>query len=221
MLLTAQYSKLETLTPQIDTTPADINAGQPPPTLFRDDIYPDGTTITIDGPAYSAGLSKRYVTPPAGLLQSFKTFTFSYQIRISETALIYSQVHENDFRVVDASGNVYPGDAQKNNYQGGMWQIPNGKGGWIDTGFKPGLFTPDVWNPVSVIFEVNWTAKTITFVSITDGVSTFAVPPAIATIPAAALNWPAGLLGFQNQEGLNALGGTYTRSTRNISISMQ
>ena len=33
--------------------------------------------------------------------------------------------------------------------------------------------------------------------------------------------WQPGLLGFQNQEGLNALGGTYTCSRRNIAIQGQ
>lgn len=220
MLFTANYAKLETLTPQIDTTPANINPGQLPPDLFRDDVYPGGTTITIEGPKYSAGLSKRYVTPPLGLLQNFTTFTFSYQIRPSETAAIYSQVHENDFRTSGTSGEVYVGDTQKNNEEGGVWMIPDGKGGWLNTTFKPGLFAPDVWTPVSVVYQIAW-GKSLTFVSITDGVSTFAVPPSIATIPANALDWQAGLLGFQNQEGLNALGATYTRSTRNIGILMQ
>ena len=219
-MFSACYSKLETIVPLIDTDPAHINPGQQPPALFRDDQFPGGTTITIDGPAYSAGLSKRYVIPPPGLLQSFTLFTFSYQIQPSELAALYSQVHENDFRMSGSSGEVYVGDAQKNNADGGLWMLPDGKGGWVPTTFKPGLFTPDVWTSVSVSFEIAW-GKSITFLSITDDGETFAVPAAIATIPAAALAWQPGLLGFQNQEGLNALGGIYTCSRRNLTISMQ
>ena len=218
MNFTAQYSNLETLTPQIDTNPANINPGQLPPDLFRDDLFPGGTTITIDGPKYSAGLSKRYVTPPAGLLQAFTRYTFSYQIRPSETAHLYSQIHENDFRMSGPDGNVYPADCQKNNQEGGVWMIPDGKGGWVNTSFNAGLWTPDVWTPVSQVYLIDWTKETVTFVSITDGTQTKAIA---ATIPAVALKWAPGLLGFQNQEGLNALGGSYTCSRRNISISMQ
>lgn len=221
MLFTATYSNLETIAPVLDTNPADINPGQQPPTLFRDDPYPGGSTITIEGPAYSAGLSKRYVTPPGGLLQTLSVFTFSYQIMPSETASMFAQVHENDFRVTDASGNVFLGDLQKNNQEDGMWQMPDGKGGWIDTGFKPGLFAADMWTPVSVIYRVNWAAKTTTYVSMMDGTQLFTFKAAIATVPAVALKWAPGLLGFQNQEGLNALGGCYSRSTRNIGIEAQ
>lgn len=221
MLFSASYANLETIAPTIDTIPAHINPGQQPPTLFRDDPYPGGSTITIDGPAYSAGLSKRYVTLPVGLLATLSVFTFNYQITPSETASLFSQVHENDFRVTDAAGNVFIGDLQKNNQEGGTWMMPDGKGGWIDTGFKPGLFTPEAWTPVSVIYRINWAAKTSTYVSIMDGTQLFTFPASIATVPAAALAWAPGLLGFQNQEGLNALGGCYTRSTRNIGIEGQ
>lgn len=218
-MFSACYTNLEEIAPDTDIDPAHINPGQKPPDEFRDDITPTCTTITIVGPDYSAGLSKRYVTPPAGLLQAFTKFTFSYQIRPSETASLFSQVHENDFRMSGPAGEVYVGDTQLDNISG-VWMLGDGKGGWVNTLFKPGLFPGDVWTPVSVVYEVAW-GKSLTFGPITVGTELYTPPAAIATIPAAALAWQPGLLGFQNQEGLNALGGTYTCSRRQITIQMQ
>jgi len=218
-MFSACYTNLEEIAPEIDIDPAHINPGNSPPDLFRDDQFPGGTTITIEGPKYSAGLSKRYVTPPPGLLQAFTKFTFSYQIRPSETASLFSQVHENDFRISGPSGEVYVGDTQLDNISG-VWMLGDGKGGWVNTLFKPGLFPGDVWTPVSVAYEIVW-GKSLTFGAIKVGTELYTPPDAIATIPAAALAWAPGLLGFQNQEGLNALGGTYTCSRRQITIQMQ
>jgi len=222
MKFSASYTNLETVSPAIDIDPSHINAGQSQPTLFRDDRYSGGTIITIAGPKYSAGLSKRYVTPPPGLLSAMSFYKFSYDILLSETASLYSQCNENDFRLVDVAGNLYIGDAQKNNFSSGMWQIGDGKGGWIDTGFKPGLFSAKNWTTVTVTYGVDLSAKTLTFLDINDGGQTFTFPSSIAVIKAAQNSgWQANLLGFQNQETMNALGGTYTRSTRNIAIQMQ
>ena len=220
MQFTANYANLETLTPILDTNPANINPGQSPPTLFRDDPWAGGTTITIDGPAYSAGLSKRYFTPPGGVLPACTRFTFSYQIKPGDTAPLYSQIHENDFRAVGPAGEVYVGDLQKNNQQGGVWMFGDGKGNWNALSFKPGLFPAGVWTLVTAIFQIVW-GKSLTLVSIADGAQSFAATGPVATTASAALAWQPGLVGFQNQEGLNALGGCYQRSTRNVGILMQ
>ena len=219
MLFAANYANLETLAPVLDTNPADINKGQLPPDLFRDDPWPGGTTITIEGPKYSAGLSKRYITPIAGLLQAASQFTFSYQIKPGDSAPMFSQVHENDFRASGPSGEVYVGDAQKNNQEGGIWMIGDGKGGWNALS-KTGLFTTMGFTTVIYVFRIVW-GKSLTWVSLTDGGVSVPIPAGLATVAAANLAWQPGLLGFQNQEGLNALGGCYQRSTRNIGIAMQ
>lgn len=216
-MLTAQYV-LDDVSPQIDIDPDHINPGHPPPDQFRDDPYPGGTIISIEGLEYTAGMSKRYVTPPAGLLQLFSTFTYSYWIKPSETAALYSQVHEDDLRIVGPDGKVYIGDAQKNNQEGGMWMVADGKGGWVDTGFKPGLFVGGVWTKVSRIYTLDWKAETLALTNITDGTQTKALN---AVLPAAPLNWTPGIMGVQNQEGLNALGGAYTCNRRAITIAMQ
>ena len=218
MLYTASYTNIETLFPGIDTNPANINPGQQEPTSFTDQPWNGGTTIAIDGSKYSAGLSKRVVPLPT----SISAFTFTYQIRPSQTAALYSQVHETDLIIVDPLGNRYNGSCQKNNEEGGMWQIVNAAGDWVDTGFKIGLFTPDVWTTVTVIFKANWQALTLSVTSISDGTLTQAIPSSLQNIPATQKSgWQPSILDVQIQDGLNALGGGYSRDMRNIGIEMQ
>ncbi len=108
---TASYTNLETIVPGIDIKPADVNPGLPPPTSFTDEPWAGGTTINVDGPPYSAGLSKRSVPLPPNVSQ----FTLTYQINPSETATLYAQVYETDLIIVDPNGNRYNGSCQMNN----------------------------------------------------------------------------------------------------------
>lgn len=217
MLYSASYVNIETITPGEDTNPVDINVGASSPTSFTDQQWNGGTTINISGPAYSAGLSKRTVTLPANVSQ----FTVQYQIRPSQTAALYSQVHETDLMIVDATGNRYNGSTQKNNQEGGMWQVANATGGWVDTGFKPGLFVPDTWSPVAVVYKANWTALTLSVVSIMDGNQVFSLPPTLLNIPATQKSgWQPSILDIQIQDCLNSSGGAYTRDMRDIAILM-
>jgi hypothetical protein len=224
MLFSASYANLETIVPGIDMNPADINPGGPEPTSatgFTDEPWSGGTTVSINGPQWFAGLSKRSVTPPTGLLQSISQITVTYDIRPSQTASLFAQLHETDLIIVDANGNRYNGSCQKNNEEGGMWQIVNAQGNWVDTGFKPGLFTPDVWTPVSVVYRVNWQALTLSVIGITDGTTPFLIPAALQNVPAVKNSgWQPNLLDIQIQDTL-IKAGSYTRDMKNIGISLQ
>lgn len=214
----ASYTTLEQLAPGIDTTPADINPGEPAPTSFTDEPWSGGTTINISGPAYSAGLSKRAVALPAGVSQ----FTLTYQVDPSPEAAAHSQVNETDLIIVDAAGNKYNGSCQINNEEGGMWQIATATGAWVDTGFKPGPWATDTWTLVSVVYRANWTGLTLSVVSISDAGQTFTVPAALQNVPAVQKSgWQPSLLDVQIQDGLNSAGGSYTRQMRDIDILMQ
>lgn len=212
----ASYTNLETIAPGIDTTPADINPGGPVPAYFNDETWNGGTSDTIAGVAYAAGLSKRAVTLPANVSQ----FTLSYQVRVSQTGAAYSQANETDLMIVDSNGTLYNGSTRLNNQEGGMWQITNSAGGWVDTGFKPGLFAADTWTSVVVVYQANWTAQTLSVLSITDG-STFTVPAALRQVETMANSgWQKAILDVQIQDTL-VKAGAYTRDMRNIGIAGQ
>jgi len=216
---TTSYFNIENTTSAIDINPANINVGEQPPTSFIDENWGGGITTTVVGPAYSAGLSKRVVALPANVHQ----FTFSYQIRPSQTATIYAQVYETDLMIVDASGNRFNGSCQINNYEGGMWQIANASGGWVDTGFKPGLLPPDVWTQVSVVYLVNWQKLTLSVVSIEQGSQVFSgIAPALQNIPATQKSgWQPSILDVQIQDGMDSEPGGFSRDMRNITIQGQ
>lgn len=216
---TAAYANLENAPAVVDTTPADINPGEQQPLSFTDEAWSGGITTSITGPAYSAGLSKRVVALPANVHQ----FTLTYQIRPSQAAALYAQVYERDLIIVDAAGNRYNGSCQINNYEGGMWQIANAAGGWVDTGFKPGLLPPDVWTQIAVVYQVNWQALTMSVVSIEDGGQPFSgfAPPLENVAATQKSGWQPSILDVQIQEGLDSEPGSYTVDMRNLDILMQ
>jgi hypothetical protein len=216
MSYSAQYTNLEAgpLTPVID--PAAINPGNPPPTYFAPQQWTGGMTNVLAGPAGSAGLTKFEVTLPP----NFSQFILSYDINPDFSATTLSLVHETDLIIVGIDGSWYNGSCQKNNAQGGMWQIPDASGNWQTTGFKPGLFPSGTWTSVKVKYTVNWTAKTISTVSIQDGATVFPILSAMQTTPAKqGMGWQPGILVGQIQDCLK-LAGTYSRSMRNVGIGM-
>jgi hypothetical protein len=219
MLITHSYANLETLVPGIDINPDDINPGGPPPDSFTDTPWPGGTTLNIDGPQWAAGLSKRSVTVLADVLASISRITFSFQIRPSQLAAVLSQAPENDLMITDQAANRYNGSLRKNNQKGGMWQIANAAGAWVDTGFDPGPFLPDVWTPASAVYQMVW-GKSISVLSITDGAETFTFPSPVAYAPTPNSKWAPNLLDVQLQEVLENAG-SFTRDTRNIGILLQ
>jgi hypothetical protein len=220
MLFTASYSNLETMVPGIDTNPDDINPGGPPPDSFSDTPWAGGTTMNIDGPQWAAGLSKRSVTVLGDLLASIGQVTMSCYIRPSQLARVLSQAHENDLMVTDglAKPNRYNGSIRKNNQEGGMWQVANSAGGWVDTGFKAGLFAADVWTAFSVVYEITWGVG-IRVASITDNGVLFSCSTAlVAAIPNSG--WAPNLLDWQSQDTLLAAG-AFTRDMKNVSLALQ
>lgn len=220
--LIQSYSKIETIVPGIDTNPADINPGGPTPLYFNDVFAGGVTTMTLVGERYAAGLSKRVVTLPEGVSR----FTFTYAIRPSQLAALYAQVYENDLMFVDSKSRRYNGSVRKNCVTG-EWEIVNVTGDWVPTGFKPAPFAPDVWTTVTIVFQINWTAFTLSVVSITDGTKSFTVTaPLPQNNPAITTDnppWQADIIDWQSQGTLNTnviVGAiaSYTQEMMNVCV---
>ncbi len=213
-------SSMEAMIPGIDTNPDNINPGGKVPQSFTDTPYNGGTSMNITGPQWSAGLSKRFVPIIPALLTSFSQITFSYQIRPSQLAFTLSQANENDLLVVDPAGNRYNGSMRKNNEHGGVWEIALDDKSWTPTTFKPGKFAADVWTQVSAVYHFDWAAKTIQFVSITEGsLPTFHFPQ--KPVPATpGTGWQASIVDWQSQETMLE-DGAFVRDMRTVSIVMQ
>jgi hypothetical protein len=145
--------------------------------------------------------------------------TFSYQIRPSQLAFTLSQANENDLMVVDPAGNRYNGSMRKNNQTGGVWEIALDDKSWTPTTFKPGKFAADVWTQVIAVYRFDWTAKTLQFVSMTDGGVLFHFPQ--KPVPATpGTGWQPSIIDWQSQETLFAAG-SFVRDMRNVQIVLQ
>lgn len=217
------FPNLETLTPSIDIDPTHINPGLPPPSSFIDQPWPGGTTISMVGPAYCAGLSKRSVPVLPGLLTGVRQITYSFEILISETGLLYCQVIEDDLRPVDDLGYLYPGDVQKNLAAGGMWDYsPDGYNRAPSQIVTP-PWEPDIWTPVEKVHEVDFTKHTIALMSIADDGKVYPNPNPVAVPAIPGLGWPGNFFYLQDQRGRNGAVGNlgFETSLRNISISIQ
>lgn len=215
MNFAAQYSNLEAI-PNGWTTASGPSINPVAPAAFNVEQWNGGLTTVIAGLPYSGALAKCPLPLPPGV----SNFTLSYQIRPDMDAEEFSQIHETDLILVDAAGSWYNGSCQKNNAEGGMWQVVNAAGSWVDTGFKPGLFAPMQWTPVSVVYKVNWGVG-ISMVSITDNGTTFQIPSTLQNLPLkTGMGWAPNEIVIQVQECLNGSAGAYTRDMTAINIAM-
>ena len=215
-MFTATYGNLETLPPAIDTNPSHINPGGNIPAWFSDTPWAGGTTIVIGSLlTWSAGLSKRFVTTPPGLLPAISKIAFSYQIRLSQDAARYSDGQENDLMITDSAANLYNGSCRK---LGGLWQVVNAAGAWVSTGFDPGPFAPDEWTAVTVNYLLNWATKTIAVLSIEDIGVLFTIPSPFAKASTPNSGWAPSIIDWQAQETVGAVPGAFSRDTRNVGV---
>jgi hypothetical protein len=187
------------------------------PTAFAVQQWNGGLTVNVIGPADSAAVGKIQLPLTPGP----SNFSLTYQIRPSMAAAQVSQCHETDLIIVGPDGSWYNGSCQLNNAEGGMWQIANASGAWVDTGFKPGLLIPEQWVTIIINYQINWTAKTLSVISITDGSQVFQIPTSLQNIPAkTGMGWAPNIIVLQLQDCLNASGGAYTRDMTGINLTM-
>lgn len=208
------YGPLETLPYSIDTTPADINPGCPAPDDFTDEPNADGSrSISIAGPAGSAGLSKRTLSIADALSLGLYNFEFSYDINPDANAALFAQVYETDPVIVDQNGIVYiKGSSQYNLAEGGEFDI----GGWTPTGIKTAI-PCGVWTTVIEKFGINPATQTLVWQSI-QGI---AVPASITTFQGnTGMGWtPYSQFVLQIQNCLASKPGIYSRNMRNIYLT--
>lgn len=109
--------------------------------------------------------------------------------------------------------NVMDGSAQL--LQSGAWQIDNAVPKWVDTGFKPGLFTAGTWSKVSTRQKMN-SDGTFSFLSITDRGKLFTLPP--QNLPLVQSNWGT-VLAVQFQIDIFAAGFVVAKY-RNVNVTV-
>ena len=191
--------------------------GGVPPTSYGSILYGIAVGFYTNGPAYANWLAAvhRPVLPNTGKLSL--SFNLSVDPRANECA----QALEFDTRVSiqDGSGKWnYNGSSQFNQAGGGAWQIVDANGDWVDTGFRPGKFTPLVKYPIKIDYSFDVTKHTSSVLGISIGGDInqrFLVPAHMQNLAASNLGW-ADSCSLQVQLDLNSSGGAYSIYMRDI-----
>jgi len=115
--------------------------------------------------------------------------------------------HETDLKAVVQGApnaatkipNVFDWSAQVNIGRGGMFQIDQVGGGWIDTGIKiPPV--PDVWNALEIFFKADVTSSKFSVTGVTSNGSHYNVPTGLQNVPLLSSNWqPVAAVQLQNE----------------------
>lgn len=136
-----------------------------------------------------------------------------FDLKTDAQTLLVAQTIELDTRVSVNKLN-YNFSSQFNYQRGGMLQISNQAGGWVDTGIKPGPFTPLVWIPIQFDYVFDIVAHKYSTLAVTiSGIKTL-LPAALQNLTATSLDW-ADSCSLQVQQDLNALGGAFDIYLRN------
>lgn len=201
-------SKAAQLTPLIATDINDPMFDAPP----RIADMPDGSIrVSGQGVQYAGGMACAQLGWPD--VPNLAFAGLDYEAYVSAADLSFLRVLETDLKACLnpwVSGpnisNVANWSVQKNLAEGGMWQIDDVNGNWIDTGFNPGPLSPDVWVPVSLRFSVNWTGGTYSVLSISESGKTGLIQAPQQNIALLPSNWGKALNAQLPQTCLNMAG---------------
>ena len=166
----------------------------------------------ISGPAYAGALGKKQLPlPPIAK----GIFTFSFEVEPDEAAELYAQALEFDLRV-SIGGLNYNGSFQINYAEGGMCQIVDASGKWVDTGIKLGILPANTATAISVTMSIDQAKKTFSV----EQIGALAVPQSLQNVPASNLGW-ADCIVVQIQCDLNSKGGAYSHGVQNVTVEAQ
>lgn len=205
-------ANLETLTSWEKHVGPDI--GGVPPLVYGWNQTADAMEFYTNGPAYSDWLAALHRPVLPGTLQSL-----SFELMVDGDSPMASQAIEIDTKLA-IGGHMYDFSSQFNYAEGGMWQIVNAKELWVDTGFRPGRFQPDIWYPIRFGYGYNLGTKQFSVLNASVGVKQFKVSTALQNIPAAPSNW-ADSVSLQVQLDIAKQTGQYAIYMRNIDYYWQ
>jgi hypothetical protein len=169
--------------------------------------------LYTEGPKYADWLAaiSRPICPNTGNL------SLSFQVMVDADSLTAAQALEFDTKVSIATY-IYNFSSQLNYAEGGMLQISNAQGNWIDTGFKPGKLTPGVWHTFVYVYKFDTGAKTYSIVSVEIDGLIFPIPSSLGNLKAIQSNW-ADSANFQVQLDLGANSGTFSELIQNAEFT--
>lgn len=182
-----------------------------PPDVYETELVqtePERRFI-IMGPAYTDALFSTYcpIMPNTGKL------SLQLEYKIDQNTLDDCQALEMDSRMqINKIGRNW--SSQFNFQKGGVWQGYIKGRGWVDTTFKPGKFTKDVWHRIRFDYSFNLTTGTYSYEAVHyDDLPVFNCPPELKNLPATPLLWEDGV-NLQIQLDINYKPGAYETRMR-------
>jgi hypothetical protein len=120
---------------------------------------------------------------------------------------------ENDQIFTDENEINYNGSVQNNNTEGGELQVSNPAAGWVNTGNVIGKYAPNVDHELLVLYEFDFTKRTLTTLGFVFDDAFFSVPANVATVPGAAKGWTDKMkVTVQLQQTLTVAAGAQNKS---------
>lgn len=200
---------LESLPGWITASGPTIN--QVAPTSFFEQEFNGGPLEEyITAPAYGGALASLARPIPVIDGSPLSYVEHSYQRKFSAAALQFIRNFETDWIGVwpGAPNSSTPGPINKANgslqhaiYRSGMWQLTPGNA-WTDTGFSSTPPAADMYQKVTVRYNVDWVGQTITPILLIDGnQSCSSFPSGMNKMPFLNSNWTRGTIsgGGSNQ----------------------
>lgn len=184
--------------------------GGVPPDVYQ---YFQSLPVATDSMLMYASSAAKTACPMwmAHILRPWETNTgklnFSFSLSVDENAASYAQAIETDIIISDGEYN-YNMSLQNDYSKGGVIEIAGQNGNWVETGLKPGKFSPFVKHAYSINYGFNTTTHKFGVTSISIDGDVYEVPTSLQDLTAVKKGWAKGA-NVQLQQDIIEAGGKY------------
>lgn len=163
-----------------------------------------GSLVYIEGPAYAD--FEAYITRP--VLPNTGSLELRFTLMPDTKSETVAQAIETD-TILTIGGWTYNLSAQVNYEEGGMLQIADAAGKWVDTGLVVGEYQDGGFTGCSIQYTFDEATHTSSVVSFKNALNKFIIPENLQNIPAQQRGWADGAI-FQVQLDLASKGGAFS-----------
>jgi hypothetical protein len=211
------YTNLELATPW--TVEKGPSIAKIPPDTANIEQVDDRIVLYTSGPPYAGWLAKHVEDGPP--ISETLIYKFEFDMEPDLVAGLLAQGYEFDLMVTDADRDVYNLSNLIDVSKGGMWCVSALDGSsWAETGCLVGAVKAGEWNHIIVTHEIDPASGTSSPIGLVVNGVVFEAPEAVQQIPKFKLNWDVNLIVMQMQPGLNDKGGAYSKSFRNVDVTV-
>jgi hypothetical protein len=172
--------------------------------------------LYVANPTYGNGLAASYRPLMPAFDPTAIPLAFEYEVCTDGNGPSLAQAIETDLLYCGADGYKAIGGLQNNYQLGGVIQISNAAGDWVNTDVTLGKFAPGVWYSVKINYLVNAVAHTITYVSLVVNGITYPLGQTFASTLMSPI-WKPGVYA-QLQTDVGAAGGGFSVGFKNVGL---